>query len=56
VLVDEHERRDELALRVQEMNLGRGRDHVREQVPDPRSQLVDGFDQSLAITAHFFFS
>jgi hypothetical protein len=56
VLVDEHQGRDQLTLRVQQVHLRRGRDHVRQQVADPRPEFVDGLDQTFAVAAHFFFS
>src|ERR1700704_3995981 len=54
MLVDEHERGDQLALRVQKVHLGGRRDHVRDKVAHPRRQLVDQLYQALPIPAHFF--
>src|SRR6266852_2666614 len=52
VLVDEHKRCDQLPLRIEQVHLGRGRDHVGNQVADPGAQLVDELDQALAVAAH----
>src|SRR4029077_13168942 len=52
VLVDEHQRRDELALRIEKVDLRRGRDHVAQDIAHPRGELVDELDGALAIAAH----
>src|SRR5690242_19718004 len=54
VFVYEHERRDQLALGVQEMHLRGGRHHVGEHVADSRAELVDQLDDALAVAAQFF--
>src|SRR4029077_3603870 len=52
VLVDEHQCRDQLSLRVEEVHLRSRRDHVGEEVADPRAELVDELDEPLAVSAH----
>src|SRR5216683_69256 len=50
VLVDEHQRRDELTLRVQQVHLRRWRDHVAQDVARARGELIDELDGGLAVT------
>src|SRR5256885_11878391 len=52
VLVDDHQRRDELALGVEEVDLRGGRHHVRKYVADPRTKLVDQLDDPFAVARH----
>ena len=54
MLIDEHQGRDQLPLRVEQVYLRGGRDHVGEDMADPRAQLVDELDQPLAVAAQFF--
>src|ERR1700682_4481970 len=56
VLVDEHQRRDQLPLRVQQVHLSAWRDHVRQQVTYARAKLIDQLDDVFAVAAHAFFS
>src|SRR5207249_4338481 len=56
VLVDEHQRRDQLALRVEQVDLRGRRNHVGDDVADAGAQLVEQLDQPLAVTRHLFFS
>jgi hypothetical protein len=56
VLVNEHQSRDELTLRIHQVHLRRRRNHVRQQVADSRPEFVDGLDKAFAVAAHFFFS
>src|SRR6267143_6229643 len=54
MFVDEHQRGDQLALRVEQVHLGGRRNHVGQDVADPRAQLVDELDQPLPVSSHFF--
>src|SRR5260370_29119143 len=56
VLVDEHQRRDELTLRVQQVHLRRRRDHVAQDVARAGGELVYQLDGALAIATHLFAS
>src|SRR5262245_34467410 len=52
MLIDEDQRGDELALRVEQMHLRPRRHHVGHDVADASGQLVDELDGALAIAAH----
>src|SRR5258708_24046235 len=56
ILVNEHQRGDELALGVQQVHLGGWREHVGQQGGQSRPPLVDGPVQSVPLAAHFLFS
>src|SRR5436189_2960099 len=56
VFVNEHQRRDQLALSVEQVDLRRGRHHLREHMPHPRAQLVDQLDDTLAVATHLLVS
>jgi len=52
MLVDEHQRRDQLTLCVEQVHLRGGRNHVRKQMAHPRRELIDELDQPLAVATH----